>query len=302
MDEINMKEIEIFLAVAKNQNISKTAQELYISQSALSSWISRMEEYCGVSLFRRTNRGVVLTPEGEQLYARLDIAYKRFKVSVREICGTYQNPAAGTLQIGCLNRLAIMDTIEEIQQQMQRSDPDWNPVIERFNFHELRNRLLCQELDLILTISSDIEPYAEFDSLPLGSFPLYYIVPKGTKDIQQLNGQTLIIEAPTNRVWAERICAGSGIVPGSVKYVNSYILMTSLVSAGEGFAIDGKMVTQNIYSPETKLIEVEAPSDVNIVLAWKKEWQSDAAREFISFCRKAMSGQLQSLIRESLPG
>ena len=294
MEEINMKEIEIFLAVAKNQNISKTAQELYISQSALSSWISRMEEYCGVTLVRRTNRGVVLTPEGEQLYARLDIAYKRFKVSVREICGTYQSKTAETLRIGCLNRLAIMDTMGEIQQQMLKSDPGWIPAIERFNFHELRNRLLCQELDLILTISSDIEPYAEFESLPLGSFPLYFIVPKGTRDIQQLNGQTLIVEAPTNRDWAERICTGSGIVPGCVSYVNSYILMTSLVAAGKGFAIDGKMVTQNIYSPETKLIEVEAPSDVNIVLAWKKEWQSDAARNFIAFCKETRSGQLQN--------
>ncbi len=294
MEEINMKEIEIFLAVAKNQNISKTAQELYISQSALSSWISRMEEYCGVTLFRRTNRGVVLTPEGEQLYARLDIAYKRFKVSVREICGTYQSKTAETLRIGCLNRLAIMDTMGEIQQQMLKSDPGWIPAIERFNFHELRNRLLCQELDLILTISSDIEPYAEFESLPLGSFPLYFIVPKGTRDIQQLNGQTLIVEAPTNRDWAERICAGAGIVQGGVSYVNSYILMTSLVAAGKGFAIDGKMVTQNIYSPETKLIEVEAPSDVNIVLAWKKEWQSDAARNFIAFCKETRSGQLQN--------
>lgn len=290
MDEINMKEIEIFLAVAKNQNISRTAQELYISQSALSTWISRMEEYCGVTLFRRTNRGVVLTPEGEQLYARLDIAYKRFKVSVKEIFGTYQSNASGILRIGCLNRLAVMDTIGEIRQQMQRSDPGWSPAIERFNFHELRNRLLCRELDLILTISSDIEPYAEFESLPLGSFPLYYIVPKGTGDIQQLNDQTLIVEAPTNRDWAERICARSGIVPCGVKYVNSYILMTSLVAAGEGFAIDGKMVTHNIYSPETKLIEVEESSDVNIVLAWNKEWRSDAAKEFIEFCRKAMSG------------
>lgn len=290
MDEINMKEIEIFLAVAKNQNISRTAQELYISQSALSTWISRMEEYCGVTLFRRTNRGVVLTPEGEQLYARLDIAYKRFKVSVKEIFGTYQSNASGILRIGCLNRLAVMDTIGEIRQQMQRSDPGWSPAIERFNFHELRNRLLCRELDLILTISSDIEPYAEFESLPLGSFPLYYIVTKGTGDIQQLNDQTLIVEAPTNRDWAERICARSGIVPCGVKYVNSYILMTSLVAAGEGFAIDGKMVTHNIYSPETKLIEVEESSDVNIVLAWNKEWRSDAAKEFIEFCRKAMSG------------
>lgn len=286
MEEIDIRKIEIFLAVAKNQNISRTAQELYISQSALSSWISRMEEYCGVKLFRRTNRGVVLTPEGEQLYARLDIAYKRFKVSVEEICGTYQHSSADTLRIGCLNRLAVMEMIGEKQERFAAKYPKRKLVLERFNYHELRDRLLCQELDLILTISSDIEPYTEFEMLPLGRFPLYFLIRKGMEGLQNLNGQTLIIEAPTSREWAEQTCAANGITPGSVKYVNSYILMTTMAAAGKGFAIDGKMVTQNIYFPKTGLIPAKTPTDVQIVLAWKKEWISPAAREFVGFCRE----------------
>ena len=44
MAEINMRQIEIFLAVAKYQNISKAAQELYTSQPATSNWIAKMEE------------------------------------------------------------------------------------------------------------------------------------------------------------------------------------------------------------------------------------------------------------------
>ena len=286
MEEINIREIEIFLAVAKNQNISRTAQELYISQSALSSWISRMEKYCGASLFRRTNRGVVLTPEGEQLYARLDIAYKRFRVSVEEICGTYNGRLNNALRIGALNRLAMADLMKENLSAYSAAFPERKVFGERFNFHELRDRLLCEELDLAITISSDIEPYPEFEMLPLGSFPVYYIVRKGTKDIHDLNGQTLIVEAPTNRKWAEQICAADSIVPGSIKYVNSYILMTTLVASGEGFAIDGKIVTDNIYSPTTSLIQAETPPELQVVLAWKKEHISDAAQDFISWIRR----------------
>lgn len=285
MAEINMREIEVFLAVAKNQNISRTAQELYISQSALSSWISRMEEYCGVSLFRRTNRGVVLTPEGEQLYARLDIAYNRFRVSVEEICGTYKNMSSDVLRIGCLNRLAVMDAFGKKQGLFFERYPERELSVERFNFHELRDRLLCRELDLIISLSTDIEPYKEFESCPIGIFPQYFIVKKDTKDVSELNGQTLIIEAPTSREGVERICKEKGIVPGCVRYVNSYILMTSLVAAGEGFAIDGKMVTENAYFPETRFIPADSSEEVKIVLAWQKEWISDPARKFAAFCR-----------------
>lgn len=279
-----MREIEVFLAVAKNQNISKTAEELYISQSALSSWIARMEEYCGVRLFRRTNRGVVLTPEGEQLYARLDIAYKRFKVSVEEICETYQQTSTDIIRIGCLNRLAVMETVQEVMKRFPQKKPERKVSIERFNFHELRDRLLCDQLDLAITISSDIEPYDEFGMLPLAPFPVYFLVQKGTQKIGDLNGRTLIVEAPTNRKWAEQICAENNITPDRVRYVNSYILMTTLAAAGDGFAIDGKIVTQNIYTPTTALIPAETSADVKIVLAWKKEQTSDVVKEFLSFC------------------
>ena len=287
MEEINMREIEVFLAVARNQNISKAAQKLYISQSALSSWISRMEEYCGISLFRRTNRGVVLTPEGEQLYGRLDIDYNRFRIAVEEICGTYKNRSSDTLRIGCLGRLAVMDVFREKQKLFSEQYPEREVKAERFNFHELRDRVLCRGLDLIITLSTDIEPYKEFESCPIGIFPQYFIVEKNIKDLSELNGQPLIIEAPTSREGAERICKEKGIIPGGIKYVNSYILVTSLAAAGEGFAIDGKMVPDKVYFPETRLIPVDPSEDVKIVLAWNKEWVSDPAKEFISFCRSA---------------
>ena len=72
MAEINMRQIEVFLTAARHQNISKAAEELFISQPSLSKYISKMESEVGVALFRRTNRGVVLTEQGEEFYARLD--------------------------------------------------------------------------------------------------------------------------------------------------------------------------------------------------------------------------------------
>lgn len=296
MAEINMRQIEIFLAVAKYQNISKAAQELYTSQPSTSNWIAKMEEYCGCRLFRRTNRGVVLTPEGEELYARLDVAYHRFRVSVEEICNSRANKS-GELRIGILNRLDAMNVAEEQIHAFSLQYPDIPVSGERFNFHELRDKILCEELDLIFSLSADIEPYPEFDSIPICDFPAFFVVPQAWVDdltqkpgLGDLSGKTMIIEAPTQRPWAEKICEDYGICPSDVRYVNSYILMSALVSREKGFSIDGKMITKGIYSPTTAFLPVARAHSAKVVMAWRKEKPSPLAMKFLEFVGGGIQG------------
>lgn len=60
------------IAVASSNSMNEAAHSLYISQPSLSTAIKELEEEIGVTLFRRTNRGIVLTKEGEEFigYAR----------------------------------------------------------------------------------------------------------------------------------------------------------------------------------------------------------------------------------------
>lgn len=61
------------LVVAESQSISTAAQKLFISQSSLSSMIKSVEEELGVTIFRRTAKGVLPTEEGALLlrFARM---------------------------------------------------------------------------------------------------------------------------------------------------------------------------------------------------------------------------------------
>jgi DNA-binding transcriptional LysR family regulator len=287
MDDINMRQIEMFLTVAKYQNISKAAQELYTSQPAASNAIAKIEEYCGFRLFNRTNRGVELTLEGEELYARLDVAYHRFRVSVEEICKTNTKDPS-TLHIGVLNRQHVMAVAEEQIHAFSLQYPDVPVLSERFNFHELRDKILCEELDVIFSLSADINPYPEFDSIPICDFHAFFLVPEGWEktlvtqpDFCALSGKTMIIEVPTQRSWAESICADYDIVPSDVRYVNSYILLSALVSHGQGFSIDGKMITEGIYAPMMASLPVTKAHTSKIVMAWKKEKRSPIAEKYI---------------------
>lgn len=66
----NLSSYYIFYMVGKTGNISKAARELYISQPAISRAIQKLEENLDTVLFKRTSRGVTLTPEGQLLFQK----------------------------------------------------------------------------------------------------------------------------------------------------------------------------------------------------------------------------------------
>ncbi len=65
---INYEYYKIFYYVAKNKNVTKAANELNISQPAISRVIKSLEEQLNIKLFIRDRKGVILTQEGNELY------------------------------------------------------------------------------------------------------------------------------------------------------------------------------------------------------------------------------------------
>jgi len=65
---IETSQLQTLVAVAKARSFSKAAEELHVTQSAISQSIKNLENKVGVKLFKRSGKKVVLTPEGEKLY------------------------------------------------------------------------------------------------------------------------------------------------------------------------------------------------------------------------------------------
>ncbi len=64
----------IFYETARHSSFSKAAQQLYISQSAISQCIRQLEQDLSAQLFTRSKRGVTLTKEGEILFQKIESA------------------------------------------------------------------------------------------------------------------------------------------------------------------------------------------------------------------------------------
>ena len=102
---MNSKQLEYFLAVAQCGGFSAAAQNLHISQPALSKQLHLLEEELGAPLLIRRPHGVVLTPEGRKLMSQAAEVSRIIRGIPSEI-KDIQHDVSGDLNIACSPNLA----------------------------------------------------------------------------------------------------------------------------------------------------------------------------------------------------
>ncbi len=95
----NLEYYKVFYYVAKAGNISQAAQQLAISQPAVSQAIKQLETLLGVKLFRRVSKGVKLTGEGLLLFSHVEKGYEQIELGVQKV-RRMQNLELGEIRIG----------------------------------------------------------------------------------------------------------------------------------------------------------------------------------------------------------
>jgi DNA-binding transcriptional LysR family regulator len=75
----------VFEAAARSGSFTRAAEELNVTQPAVSRMLSRFESYLGLRLFERGGKGAVLTPEGEVLYRRVSDGFRSIEAGLREV-------------------------------------------------------------------------------------------------------------------------------------------------------------------------------------------------------------------------
>ena len=63
---MDTRHLQYIVTIAQRQNMTKAAEELYVSQSSLSQYLGKLEKKLGVPLFERTKNKLLLTPAGER--------------------------------------------------------------------------------------------------------------------------------------------------------------------------------------------------------------------------------------------
>ena len=97
---VNLELYRVFYTVAKCGSLTKAAEELYISQPAVSQSIKQLENQMGVRLFNRTHKGMELSAQGGQLiFAEVEQALALLNAAENRMA-EMKTSATGLIRIG----------------------------------------------------------------------------------------------------------------------------------------------------------------------------------------------------------
>lgn len=147
MSELNYGHLRYFWAVARDGNLTRTAEKLAISQSALSVQIRKLEDRLGHPLFERRGRQLHLTEAGR---ITLDYADAIFATG-EELLGTLRQTGAvrKAVRVGALATLSRNFQIGFLRPVLGRDDVE--VVLRSGSPAELLLGLQSQALDIVLT-------------------------------------------------------------------------------------------------------------------------------------------------------
>lgn len=116
---MNYRQLKYAIALSEKRNFSAVAEELNITQPALSKQILSLEEELGVKLFDRSVNPLSLTPAGDDFIHRArEIVYR--EDSLRRSMDTFRRGSAGQLTIGITNfrsSYLVLDTIKKVKEK-----------------------------------------------------------------------------------------------------------------------------------------------------------------------------------------
>lgn len=143
---IKFRHLDAFSAIARAGTLKQAADELHLSQPAISKTLKELEDIVGASLMERDRSGAKLTQEGEvflQFAEQCTAALRHGLRSVRS-----GGAAAAHLKVGVLPSVAS-SLLPEVASTFAKNNPDTLLEIHEGPHHDLTSRLRAGRLDLV---------------------------------------------------------------------------------------------------------------------------------------------------------
>jgi DNA-binding transcriptional LysR family regulator len=117
----SMQALACFESAARHESYTRAAQELALTQSAVSRQILALEDFVGVALFRRTRHGVALTPAGAHYARQVALRLQALEHDTLDVMGG--QGAGGSLTLAAVPTFATRWLIPRLPQ-LQALHPD----------------------------------------------------------------------------------------------------------------------------------------------------------------------------------
>lgn len=183
MSRLNYHHLYYFWQVASEGNLTRTAESLHLSQSALSAQIRQLEERMGKPLFERRNRTLVLTEAGRQVFNYAEVIFTKGE-ELESLISRGIEPAYQSLRIGMLSTMSRNFIEGFIEPLLNRKDRKVHFSLHARGMANLLDGLARHEFDVVLTntqLQLSGSPEAAWQSQLLAHQPLSIIGPAELK-------------------------------------------------------------------------------------------------------------------------
>jgi DNA-binding transcriptional LysR family regulator len=291
-NEIELRHLRYFLAVAETLHFSKAARRLGMAQPPLSQQIKRLEQLLGHALFERTTRGAKLTPAGQLLARRARSTMEKVDEDLAQVRRLGRGEE-GTLTVGFSGSVMFTELPAAIQSFRRRY-----PKVE------LRLRELVTSAQIAALLNGQIDLAFLRDGDPTEGIRIatllnekyVAVLPEAhplalrkTLNVKALEGEPFVMFArrmgPLAYDRTIACCERGGFRPNIVQDAPQWLTLVRLVAAGLGVTLAPACVAR-VAMPGAVYRKVKTSCRTSIDLGVKTGAESVLARNFIEIANQ----------------
>lgn len=283
---MNIDNLKCFILVADNLSFARAAEELYISQPAVTKQINNLEQELGITLFIRSTRHVELTQAGMQFYKDAKDIVVKSEIAVNKL--KRKKFETNYIHIGLSNN-TILFYLSSILTKLYEAYPNITPNIEVLNYKTILNLFIDEKLDLLFYYKENMGKRKGINYLEIKKDNLMCIVPskhslakKDLISLEDLKKENIIacnpLNAPTTIAnFQQKFFKDYSIE--KIIYCNSVEISYCMVSAKMGIAIIPSMLCLNF--PNTSLVPLDSDIQLSFGAFYHKKNTNTVLKEFI---------------------
>lgn len=286
---MELSQLRYFQALAKNEHLTQTAEQLYISPPSLSASISRLEKELGVRLFDRIGRRIYLNARGEAFFNSINSVLSSLDQAVSEV-STMEKRKDATLYIA--------STSPNVFQRVFQSFLKDHPAIKLSHIALKLDRLpdidLLNEYDYLLASPQDFSPHPSIESKVLynNDYAVLMLYPDhplaGAKEacLRLVKDEPFVALSPgySSRRFFDETCASAGFTPNIVMECD-YTIRAYMVMQRTGIAIATAHSKLLNNCGDTVVVRINPPLTNRIQsIYWdKRRYRSQIAQTFFAY-------------------
>lgn len=287
---VNFNSYKIFYEVATSESISDASKKLFITQSAVSKAIKKLEEDLNTNLFYRNRNGVKLTDKGIQLLFYVKEAFNNLITAERAIIES-KSLNQGKISIGVPSQIGSFFIFENITQ-FHKKFPNIEITIISKTTTQLLKLLEQHELDFIIDTSPINTNIDNVVIKPLKKVESCFAVKKDTefniKDIKNINDLkkfplVLPVKGAYNRRQLDKFFEKNNFEPNNVINIHTSEMIVGAIKKDLGIGyIIYDVIKDNVENGEFQVIKFrENLPKTEINLVYIEKYLTIAPKYFI---------------------